>query len=167
MDHGATICLPINPRCNECPVAKGCTARSEGLIELLPAREKRIVVKTRFFNYMLLRFDDQLWIHRRNEKDIWRGLYEPLLIESREPCDRKTLKSQESYKSLGLKGDIDFEGELQQRLTHQVIRARFFQISLHSFPALPIEGNWISLGELQEFAFPSVLNTFFQKKNYF
>ncbi len=168
MDHGATICLPAAPKCNECPVAHGCVARAEGLINLLPVREKKVAVKTRYFNYLLLHFEDKLWIHRRDEKDIWRGLYEPLLIETDHQMDSKTLQENEAYKALELKGAIDYEGELQQRLTHQIIRARFFKVELTSAPpALITEGSWVSLTQLQSFAFPSVLNTLFQKKNYF
>ena len=38
MELGATVCQPRSPRCNECPLAKGCRARALGLQEKLPAR---------------------------------------------------------------------------------------------------------------------------------
>jgi A/G-specific adenine glycosylase len=41
MELGATICLPQNPRCSECPVATMCEARRRGLVERLPVKAPR------------------------------------------------------------------------------------------------------------------------------
>jgi A/G-specific adenine glycosylase len=44
MELGATICLPRNPRCDECPVAKQCHARVKGLQDRIPKRKIRKTV---------------------------------------------------------------------------------------------------------------------------
>ena len=41
MELGATVCLPRNPRCSECPVATMCEARRRGLAERLPVKAPR------------------------------------------------------------------------------------------------------------------------------
>ncbi|MFH1465337.1 MAG: NUDIX domain-containing protein [Pseudomonadota bacterium] len=41
MDLGATICLPRDPRCRECPLAADCRARAAGLEAQLPRRRPR------------------------------------------------------------------------------------------------------------------------------
>jgi A/G-specific adenine glycosylase len=41
MDLGATICIPQNPRCDLCPVAKGCRARGQGIAAELPRRKAK------------------------------------------------------------------------------------------------------------------------------
>lgn len=166
MDHGATICTPVSPKCEECPVAGGCTARREHLIDLLPVKEKKLKIKTRFFNYVLLHAGDKLWIHQRNEKDIWRGLYEPLLIESEMALDGKALQ-QEEFKWLQPDSSLEYEGELTQRLTHQLIHSRFFSVQLNAAIDLPFDGHWVSVKQLKDFAFPKSIITFFQKKSYF
>ena len=38
MELGATICLPRDPKCGECPVAKFCAAKSRGMQHELPAK---------------------------------------------------------------------------------------------------------------------------------
>jgi len=43
MELGATICLPRNPRCSECPVAKFCKARLAGSQNQLPVKLRREV----------------------------------------------------------------------------------------------------------------------------
>jgi A/G-specific adenine glycosylase len=41
MELGATVCLPRNPGCSECPVAKWCEARALGLQNELPVKMAR------------------------------------------------------------------------------------------------------------------------------
>jgi len=36
MELGATVCTPIAPRCEQCPVARWCRARAQGIAERLP-----------------------------------------------------------------------------------------------------------------------------------
>ncbi len=38
MELGALVCTPKSPRCDECPLAKGCVARRLGLQAVIPAR---------------------------------------------------------------------------------------------------------------------------------
>ena len=167
MDHGATICTPANPRCEVCPVAAGCIARRDGLIALLPVREKKTAVKNRYFHYVLLQQAGRIWIRRREEKDIWRGLYEPLLIESDTALDRKSIRGAPGMARLDEGQPLEYEGALTQRLTHQLIHLRFFSAFAAGDAALPDGGIWVLPSQLADFAFPRSVNTFFQKKNYF
>ncbi len=41
MDLGATICIPQNPRCDLCPVSKGCQGRAKGIAAELPRRKPK------------------------------------------------------------------------------------------------------------------------------
>ena len=43
MELGALVCLPRQPRCEACPLAAGCGARSRGLIALCPGSRPRPV----------------------------------------------------------------------------------------------------------------------------
>ncbi len=44
MDLGATICLPKNPRCSECPLEKDCQSRALGLQESRPVLKPKAEV---------------------------------------------------------------------------------------------------------------------------
>ena len=137
------------------------------MIELLPVRAKKVAVRTRYFNYLLIRNRDRIWLQQRNGKDVWRGLYEPLLIESKAALDRKTLELEDAYKALALNGAADYEGELTQRLTHQLIHSRFFTIETLSDRPLSEVGLWVPMARLRDYAFPRSLILFFEKKGYF
>jgi A/G-specific adenine glycosylase len=41
MELGACVCLPQNPRCEACPLAQACRARSEGRVSELPVSAKK------------------------------------------------------------------------------------------------------------------------------
>jgi A/G-specific adenine glycosylase len=41
MELGATVCTPRAPRCAECPVARWCQARQQGLTEQIPAPRRK------------------------------------------------------------------------------------------------------------------------------
>lgn len=168
MDLGATICLPLSPVCGACPQRKICTAFQEGRISLLPVRSKKQTIKQRFFHYLILTWEDTVWLHRRGSGDIWQNLYEPLLFESDRELDTKNLMRQETQATLDLKGDIRFAGSLRQRLTHQQLELRFFVAVLSEKPALKgREGSWQPVRKLQELAFPRSIVTFFEKNHYF
>jgi A/G-specific adenine glycosylase len=44
-------------------------------------KSKKITKKQRFFNFLLFREGDSIWIHQRREKDIWQQLYALPMIE--------------------------------------------------------------------------------------
>lgn len=164
MDLGATVCLPQSPRCEICPVEEMCIARREGLIDLLPIRTKRQPVKTRFFHFIILRHGHAMWLQQRSGDDIWRGLYQPLLIEADAPLDAAALQLRPELQGIGsLAERPDFLGEMQQRLTHQLICSRFFELRLGSAACSPHEGFWLPLSAVGDYAMPRTLKIFFEK----
>jgi A/G-specific adenine glycosylase len=55
MELGATICLPRNPDCERCPVAKFCAARSAGTELELPVKLKKPRARDIPLDLLLLR----------------------------------------------------------------------------------------------------------------
>ena len=168
MDLGATICTPQLPRCPDCPLQSRCVAYNKNLIGYLPVKSKKQLVRVRFFNYLLLRHEDKLWLHKRDAKDIWQNLHEPYLIESTEPLDSKGLQETEAYNNLVLTDPPVYEGKLSQRLTHQLIESRFFTANVPDMKDMDgFEGRWVPVTKLKTYAFPKTLVSFFEKKLYF
>lgn len=125
MELGATICTPRNPACGECPLASKCIARKTDRISELPVKAGRTKVRERHFNYLHIEDARGLYFQRRNGKDIWQGLYEPPLIESRKALTPKPLTE-----VLG-KGEwkvLSRSKEVKHVLSHQVIRAVFWKV---------------------------------------
>jgi A/G-specific adenine glycosylase len=169
MDLGATVCTPRNPRCSECPVQKNCVAYGTELVNVLPVKSKKLTIQTRYFHYLLLHWQDTVWIHKRTANDIWENLHEPMLVEHSEPLDLETLQNNELFMSMPLTiKKITFAGKATQRLTHRIIESRFFSVVLDEKPDLDDWGGmWLSHSELKKTAFPKTLVSFLENNFYF
>ena len=81
MDFGATLCTPLSPRCQQCPLMDTCSAFRDNRVGQLPVKLKTTKVKERRLTYVYIRCNGMTAIHRRPAGDIWQGLYEPLLTD--------------------------------------------------------------------------------------
>ncbi len=81
MDFGAMQCVPSLPDCRRCPLREGCLAAEKGKPEDYPVRARTQSVTERHLSYLVVAAPDGLWLHRR-DSGIWRGLYEPPVVES-------------------------------------------------------------------------------------
>ncbi len=169
MDLGATVCTPRNPLCDQCALQKNCVAFHQDLTTLLPVRSKKITVATRHFNYLVIKWADKIWLHKRTGKDIWENLHEPLMIETEQAIDKKGLLQITSFKELQLQySSIDYAGKGTQRLTHRIIESRFFTVDVEENPSfIPEDGFWATPAELATIAFPKTVLSFLRNNLYF
>lgn len=93
---------------------------------------------------------------------------EPLLIECHEPLNKNKLTQHTAFKPLYIDTQPAYEGTLSQRLTHQLIEARFFKVQVaSSFEVKHKKGIWVHFSELKNYAFPKTIVSFLEKKLYF
>ena len=169
MDLGATVCTPRNPLCDQCPLQKKCIAYHDGLTAILPVRSKKQTVRKRYFHYLILKWKDTIWIHKRTGSDIWENLYEPYLIENNRSLNMKELLKHKGFKEINITySTIKYEGSQTQRLTHQIIDTRFFSIQLAKKPKISaLNGKWATINSLKKTAFPKTLVSFLENNLYF
>lgn len=65
MELGATICLPKNPSCAECPLAAGCGARVAGTVAQLPIKLRRIAPIKLEGTLLIVRYEGKTLLRRR------------------------------------------------------------------------------------------------------
>jgi A/G-specific adenine glycosylase len=76
MDLGATVCVRRNPRCAECPLAAGCSARRSGRQHEIPAPRRAAARGRRsVFMVVALRDSGEVLLERRPESGVWGGLW--------------------------------------------------------------------------------------------
>jgi A/G-specific adenine glycosylase len=169
MDLGATICTPRNSRCSECPLEKHCVATGNGLLEILPVKQHKTKVRKRFFNFILLELQDMLWIEKRIQSDIWENLHQPYLIETNHPPEPEDLLNDPIFKNeLIRNSELKYKGCTTQKLTHQLIEARFFSIELAGKPEMENgNGKWLNSDDLKKTAFPRTVISFLENNLYF
>lgn len=162
MDLGATICTPKKAQCDACPLLKKCVAHKDDLVAILPFKEKKLKVQNRYFNFLVLRYKDELWIERRSEKGIWQNLHQFYLIESPESVDQDSLWQNDFLINYKQKiKNFAFISQSKQRLTHQLIESKFFEIELSDKKiSLAADGLWTKATQLNDYAFPKTLVDF-------
>lgn len=77
MELGAVVCVPNGPaKCESCPVAEYCLARSHGTVEELPVKapKKSRVIEER--TVLVIQDGERTAIRRRPSKGLLAGLYE-------------------------------------------------------------------------------------------
>jgi len=74
MDLGATICTRTRPRCERCPVAATCRARSEGRTDELPARRPARARPERQAHLLLVVHRRAVLLEERPPRGLWGGL---------------------------------------------------------------------------------------------
>ena len=127
MDFGALQCTPKSPNCQACPFAEQCIAYRTHQTDILPIKSKKTAGRKRHFWYLDIWHQGHTYLQQRTQKDIWQGLYEPMLIE--EPLSELELLQHPTVAAL--KGDIvHISPTYKHVLSHQIIEARFVKIHL-------------------------------------
>ncbi len=98
MEFGAIQCKPKKPLCLFCPLSESCVALQKNLIEKLPVKEKKIKVRNRYFNFLVVKTNKNTTIlSERKGRGIWQGLYQFPLIESDKIINQKELIASEEF----------------------------------------------------------------------
>ncbi len=163
MDFGALQCTPVSPSCHDCSLKDQCRAFKDQIVDLLPIKEKSIIVKDRYFAYLLCRDGDKVWMHKRTSQDIWKGLYELPLIEYDKPLSKIRLKKAicERYGLIDIKmSSLKKVWEHKQRLTHRLIHGSFYEIDLKLNHKV---GRWVKPKERLELGVPKIIDSFFKE----
>ena len=169
MDFGALQCKPSGPLCQTCPLAGTCQALQAHLVDKLPVKSRRTVVRNRYLTYIYVRREDGCTLlHRRGSGDIWQGLFEFPLIESDAPLStaevERTLSNsllKDENKKYLFKGDMEGLSLITQNvlhvLTHQRLYADLYCLTLSSADWQFSGFEWVKESELDSYALPRLL----------
>jgi A/G-specific adenine glycosylase len=165
MDFGAVVCKPY-PFCAICPFKDHCFAFTNDLIDKLPVKEKKIKMKTRWFNYLVVSNHNSYFIRKRPENDIWKNLNEFVLIEAERDIPVKKIISKAEKSGL-LRKDLykiaSVSPIYSQQLSHQKIIGRFIRISLNKNNDVP-GYKPVSSRQMFRLAFPGIINSYFKRE---
>ncbi|PIF04993.1 MAG: A/G-specific adenine glycosylase [Draconibacterium sp.] len=161
MEFGALQCVPGKPDCAICPVVETCYAAKNGLVEQLPAKQKKVKQRIRYFYYFLIESSDKILMEKRQMNDIWKNLYQLPLFESDTGLDEGALQEvrfpfqenrQLTFKSIsGIKKHV---------LTHQIIYARLLHFQVDKIIDLASHFLIVNKKDISNFAVPRLLEMF-------
>jgi A/G-specific adenine glycosylase len=151
MELGATICVPQNPLCAECPVKRSCRARGKKKIEHYPKRSPRVPTIERRFVAFVLEHQGRYLVRQRPARVVNQGLWEFPNIELTGELSLVEL----ARKHLGI--DLSLARNFAT-VRHTITRYRI-TMDVFRCEAAALEngaaGNWLSAGELEKLPFSS------------
>jgi A/G-specific adenine glycosylase len=163
MEFGALHCRPVSPSCPDCPLQVRCAAFAEGKVNALPVRSRKTAIRQRHLNYFVIGDrNGRVKVRRREESDIWKGLYEFCLVETASPQDPAKLMASKDVKPLLQRpfGIKHVSRVYDHQLTHQRLSARFYVVSCDTefHPSESLRA--VDLGTL---AFPRLITRFLEQ----
>ncbi len=168
MDFGAVVCKPQNPLCAECPFKESCGAFVKNRVNQLPLKTKKLIRKKRWFYYLVIEWNNKVYVQRRAGKDIWENLYQFVLIETRKKSSFKEIADSSSYKQI-LPGNrpesvIESKHYIQQ-LSHQTIEGNFIHIKTKKPPVLT-DYEAVPISKIKQLAFPRFITRYLAENGY-
>ena len=152
MDYGSTICKPKKFDCNSCLFSIDCKAYNSNSVENYPVKKKKIKLKDRFLNYVVVvTNDNKTQIKKRDSSGIWKNLYEFPLIETKIETSAKQISKE---LDLNLK-DLLSVKKINHRLSHQLLYITFFVYKVdYKLDDL------VDINTLASYPFPKPINKF-------
>lgn len=160
MEIGSLVCKPISPNCDECPFSMACHAFIYNKVSDYPVKGKKLTAKKRYFHYFLVTDGIATYIRRRNEKDIWQGLYELPLVEVSECSDFPP-----AIPEMAKIHQPTFNNQPVKRkhiLSHQELYTCFWRVKIDKC-LTPNDGYLrVKLTDLSTYAFPQLIVKYFE-----
>ncbi|MGM0580063.1 MAG: A/G-specific adenine glycosylase [Bacteroidota bacterium] len=166
MELGATICTPKNPDCENCPLAQECEARILHKQSELPVKKKKIKVKNRYLYYLIWQKDEKLAMKKRGPKDIWQGLFDFDLIESKKALSTEEVfeKVNEQYNNAEV---VEISEPVKHILSHQRLEAIFIELRSNNQNVLNDHDlKYYTKQEVEELPKPRLIEKYLTSKNF-
>jgi A/G-specific adenine glycosylase len=165
MEFGALQCTPVNPNCERCPFMGSCRAFAMDAVSAFPVKKKKASVKEMPIQYFILYNKTGLYLRKRGNDSIWKGLYDfPSLEKSGSPDEvLRVFQDLHGFPSvLGLKHVTD---ERRHLLTHRRISARFFELEFSKqLKNLPSNWSFVSFHELKAYPVPRLIEKYLAER---
>jgi A/G-specific adenine glycosylase len=162
MDFGALQCKPQNPDCHHCPISSSCLAFDKKLVKELPVKEKKLKVKKKYFNYIVvITKENKTIFEERKGKGIWQGLYQFPLIETVTEVALDELVDSTDFQTLvPMNASIQLFNEISivHKLSHQHLFTKFWVLSTDHHQKALI--NW---QEIELFPVPVLIANFLKE----
>lgn len=169
MDFGALQCTPSAPDCLFCPLADSCAALSKGLVDKLPAKQKKTKVRNRYFTYLYVRIGEYTFINKRADDDIWKGLYELPLIETDMALEgEEQLFALPAFQTFLTKDEQPVSVRLLKKgvkhvLSHQILYTDFYEVKLPEDSCSFAGFTKIKREDLPDYAVSKLIHSFLEQ----
>ena len=117
MEFGARFCVPQNPNCEQCIFKYKCDAHKNKQVAKLPVKLKKLKIKKRYFNYIVILSQEyQTILRQRTTKGIWQQLFEFPLVETQKEVDQSQLQEAPQCIEILKQNGIDLFNALPRKI---------------------------------------------------
>lgn len=160
MEFGALFCTQKRPDCKKCPLNRYCKAYAANTVLMRPIKKSSPETIDIVMACAIIERKGKYFIQQRHEDDVWGGLWEF-------PGGRiKDGESAEQAATRELQEETEIIVDSLEKFTKVIHFYTRYRVTLHSFwgkvngtakPRLhaATQYRWVSLDELDDFAFPS------------
>jgi A/G-specific adenine glycosylase len=164
MEFGALQCVPKSPNCGVCVFNGGCAALQKKKVAVLPFKSKKIKVRNRFFNYLVVEDEDQnTLIQKRTSKGIWHNLYEFPLVETDQEEGFDFIAGviqKDFFESSTVVSLLEYNQQsIVHKLSHQHLYIKFWKVTIIGHVK-----NGIDQEALRKYPFPIVIHNFIENE---
>ncbi|OYT15857.1 MAG: A/G-specific adenine glycosylase [Bacteroidetes bacterium 4572_77] len=161
MEFGALVCKPKKALCTICVLKASCWAFARNKVDEFPKKDKKIKIKNRYLHYFLLEDEKKIFIEKRDNSDIWRGLYQLPFIETEK--EEITWPHEKFRLWLGERNYTMLEtNSVKHKLTHQNLNLNFYHIRVNSIKHIPFMA--IDKKQWNNWAFPQPIHNYLIQK---
>jgi A/G-specific adenine glycosylase len=151
MELGATVCRPVGPGCEGCPLEAACEAHATGREDELPALAARPATERVLTACAVARRGDRVLVARRGEGGVWGGLWELPQVEVG-PEGAEAVLREHLRTSLGLEAEVgEALGQVRHSVMNRTTTLVLYQASVRQGRLRPVgyvAARWAREGEL-------------------
>ena len=155
MDLGATVCVPRNPKCDQCPAAEFCEALKLGIQEQRPVKKPKTDIPHHIVTAAVIQRNGHVLIAQRPQDGLLAGMWEFPGGKQKPGESLQACLEREICEELGVQIEVgEHLGVYEHAYSH-------FRVTLHAFRSTLVAGEpqqlehadlrWSSLDELSEF----------------
>lgn len=155
MELGALVCTKALPKCDRCPLQKGCVAFAKNLQTELPRKKRRTAPIDLWWAPIYLEAGEYVYLRQNPKGEWWSDMWDfPRCEASDEHAMKKLVVSKiaelDSKKSVSL-------GQYRHTVTHHRIHARPVCVSYDKRrPVRGIPGEWVKKSQLPKLPLSSL-----------
>lgn len=153
MELGATVCTPMSPKCEACPLAGHCQARATGLQDRIPTPKTAGSTRVMHVAAVVVTRGEgsrtRVMVEQRPKSGLWASMWQVPTLERLAGKGSGAWKTDEIKQALGIDGPLRRIGSFAHQTSHREVRIVLW---LAERAANPEGRRWVSLAWVRKAA---------------
>lgn len=151
MEFGAIQCVPVNPKCDQCPFDFMCEAKAKNLVKQLPVKIGKTKITKKYFVFQIFKNNGRVLLEKRTDSGIWKNMFQFPLIEFQDAAEKMTFIQDGKYEYVST--------EVKHVLSHQHLYCHFV-ISTDPNEKTRDAQFWVNTDDISNYPVPRVIERF-------